>query len=388
MKSALPRVSPALVAVIVIAISIATLVQFGLRPQHDSGRIGLKVSGDFLLFWSTAKLIIQGHNPYDGELLLKMMSQTVGPMAYDMRVPTLPALAGLLIPFAILPFNIALLTWTILNVALALAGLHLVYRTIQIPDNRRKLAIKFAFISTFYPLFLAIKLAQIIPLLFFCTALFCANQDKLNDRRKGFFSGLALAVCTIKPHLFLPFLIVVSLWTLRSRMWRVAIGFIVGVASLWLFPVCFNPRVYSLFLNSDLSNSLNWRTPTIGFWLAELAGGVAYLKFLPLLLACGYALSTGLTVSFEEGALCRITRRMIPLSLACAPYLWVYDFVLLIPAIIPILHKGGNLTQMLIFGSNIGVWLAPREMEYSFWYPVLIAGLVVSVSRDRSAYTP
>jgi hypothetical protein len=73
-------------------------------------------------------------------------------------------------------------------------------------------------------------------------------------------------------------------------MWRVAIGFIVGVASLWLFPVCFNPRVYSLFLNSDLSNSLNWRTPTIGFWLAELAGGVAYLKFLPLLLACGYAL--------------------------------------------------------------------------------------------------
>jgi hypothetical protein len=155
MKSALPRVSPALVAAIVIAISIATLVQFGLRPQHDSGRIGLKVSGDFLLFWSTAKLIIQGHNPYDGELLLKMMRQTVGPMAYDMRVPTLPALAGLLIPFAILPFNIALLTWTILNVALALAGLHLVYRTIQIPDNRRKLAIKFAFISTFYPLFLA-----------------------------------------------------------------------------------------------------------------------------------------------------------------------------------------------------------------------------------------
>jgi hypothetical protein len=381
-KNALPRVSPALVAAIVIAISIAILVQFGLRPQHDSGRIGLKVSGDFLLFWSSAKLILQGQNPYDGGLLLTTMSQTVGPMEYDMRVPTPPALAGLLLPLAILPFNIALLTWTISNVALA--GLHLVYQTIQIPDNRQKLAIKFAFISTFYPLFLAIKLAQIIPLLFFCTALFCANQDKLIDRRKGFFSGLALAVCTIKPHLFLPFLIVVSLWTLRARMWRVAIGFIIGVASLWLFPVCFNSKVYSLYLNSDLSNSLNWRTPTIGFWLAELAGGVAYLKFLPLLLACGYALWTGLTVLLDEGALRRITRRMIPLSLACAPYLWVYDFVLLIPAIVPMLHQQGNLMWMLIFGSNIALWLSPREMEYSFWYPVLIVGLVLSASRVRS----
>ena len=202
-KIPVTRLGSSLVAAIVFAISIATLIQFGLRPQHDSGHIGLKVSGDFLLFWASAKLILQGQNPYDGGLLLTTMIQTVGPMKYDMRVPTPPALAGLLIPFAILPFNIALLTWTIANVALALAGLHLVYRTIQIPDNRRKLAIKFAFISTFYPLFLAIKLAQIIPLLFFCTALFCANQDKLNDRRKGFFSGLALAVCTIKPHLFL-----------------------------------------------------------------------------------------------------------------------------------------------------------------------------------------
>jgi hypothetical protein len=377
-----------IVAALLVVIAIVILLAVGIEPQQDSGHLGLKVSGDFLPYWASVRLLLSGQNPYDTQALSAIILHTAGPGGAFMRVYTPPALAGLLIPFGLLPFNIALLAWTIASVALFLVGLHLVYQTIQPPHDHRTLVIKFAFILSFYPTFLAIKLGQIIPLLFCCIAFFFANQAKLDDRRKGFLSGVALAVCTVKPHLFLPFLVGVFLWTLRAGMWRLARGFFVGVAFLWSFPVCFNPRVYGLYLNSDLSNSLNWRTPSVGFWLAELCGGWAYLMFVPLLLGCGYALLTGLVAPMDQGAPRFEVPCLMPLSLACAPYLWMYDFVLLIPAIVLMLHRGENLSRFIIFGSNTALWLGPREMEYSFWYPVLMTALALSVCRERSASPP
>jgi hypothetical protein len=63
MKRSLPRVSPALVAAILIAISIATLVEFGLGSQHGPDRIGLKVSGDFLPYWAVGTFNAPGAKP-------------------------------------------------------------------------------------------------------------------------------------------------------------------------------------------------------------------------------------------------------------------------------------------------------------------------------------
>ena len=64
------------------------------------------------------------------------------------------------------------------------------------------------------------------------------------------------------------------------------------------------------------------------------------------------------------------------LSLLAAPYLWVYDFAMLLAPAGMILavfapnRPALNAAAALIIAANIGVGLSPREMQYSTWYPL------------------
>lgn len=48
--------------------------------------------------------------------------------------------------------------------------------------------------------------------------------------RRPFLAGAALSLCAFKPHLFLPFAVVLLLWIVQKRMYRLVPGLCTAVA--------------------------------------------------------------------------------------------------------------------------------------------------------------
>ena len=154
-------------------------------------------------------------------------------------------------------------------------------------------------------------------------------------RRKDFVAGLFLALLTLKPHVLLPFGIIVLLWTLRERRLRPLIGAAIGVAAGSLVALLLQPEVFSQYLEfarSQVPDEDLVSTP--GAALRLLLGFERFwVQWLPAIVGVAWVV-----IYYTRRAASWDWKREMPLLAAvswiAAPYGWVYDMVLLVPTIL------------------------------------------------------
>ncbi|MFC2043570.1 glycosyltransferase family 87 protein [Chloroflexota bacterium] len=351
MKFSLLRKSPwyrillwvTLSACLILLWQLSTSVLFSPRAVSNE---------DHWRYWGAWNLTTRGENPYDAKSFLELQDVIQGLDDQPEYVPVIlvpPWTIVLITPFAVLNYFTSRLLWLITSIVFFLISAVTIWRIYE--GSTRTLWFALIVSFTFAPTIFILILGQINPwiLIGLVGFLFWTTQ-----RRNDWLAGISVALITIKPQLFIPFWIVLLLWIVQQRRWKIplACGLAIAAASLLLMNL--NPLIFQQFLDTYLLNApLEWYTPTLGLYLRLLMG---MEKFWMQFVAPIIAIIWSIYYWFRRGDDWQWTRDIIPLlwvSVLASPYSWTYDQIILI---IPILSVTIGLSRHG-WNRNTTLWL-------------------------------
>ncbi|HEY1578592.1 MAG TPA: glycosyltransferase family 87 protein [Terracidiphilus sp.] len=313
-----------------LAIAVCFLV-FGMSSQDTGKR-------DFVEYWAAGKLLVTGQDPYDPASILKL-ERLAGSTRAEAQVSFSPPVALLFaLPLGYLNARWAAVIW-MLAIVLALVGSIRILRSIYSSrdDQIHQLGYLFA------PVFACLMVGQLDIFFLLVLSLFL----KLHAERP-FLAGLVLFPLATKPHLFLPFTLVLLAWSIYRREFRVVLGGLCGLAASMLVILSIDPHAWSQYFRMvQTVQPMHLFIPT---WSVQLRSFVnpqaVWVQFVPEAACCIWALWYFWTRRShwswtEQGA------AVLLVSVLCAAYAWFYDEVIVLPAIFATLKRkeetGGSL---------------------------------------------
>ncbi len=286
---------------------------------------------DFVVYWATGQQLAHHANPYDADAMMRIERSAGLSDGYGvlyMRNP--PWGLPLALPLGFVGLRVGALLWSLLLLACLAASVRMIWQMQGRPGNRLHwLGLSFA------PALVCLFVGQ--------TALFALLGYVLFLRLHGtrpFLAGASLWLCALKPHLFLPIGVVLVAWVLVSRSYKLVAGAAAAMAASCAATYCMVPAAWTGYLHMMrapgiarefvpcLSDALRlWLSPQ---WM--------WVQYLPVVLGCAWAL-----VYYwprrrawdwkKDGSL------LMLVSLFLAPYCWLYDQALAIPALLQAAYR-------------------------------------------------
>lgn len=318
-KNDVAEVAIATVGGLAFALILMFLCVVPIAGHITSGR-------DYVVFWATAQQLVHRANPYD-PVAMNQIERAAGLAAgygtMYMRNP--PWALPLVLPLGFVGLRLGALIWSLLLLGCLLGSSWLIRGMLGSQKNRTHwLAISFA------PALMCFFMGQ--------TSLFSLLGLVLFLRlyhRRPFLAGSALWLCALKPHLFLPFGIALLIWVIVSKSYKVAAGAALAFSASWGITLLLDASAWR-----DYSNMM--RAPDVGtqfipcfsdamrLWFYP---GVVWLQYLPSAVACAWAAAYFWSRRknwdwMRDGSI------LMLVSLIVAPYCWIYDQALAIPALL------------------------------------------------------
>jgi hypothetical protein len=344
---------------------------------------GVPYMNDFVAYWAVGRLLLEGANPYDVEAILELQ-RSIGSRFIEAGVVRNPPWTlPLLLPFATLDFAAGWYAWTLCQIVLVGGCSAVLWRLF---DGRGRPAVAVGLTFAFPPaLFVALG-GQIGGILL----LGLTGFTWAIVRRKDLVAGFFLALLTLKPHVLLPFGVAVLVWSVREKRLRPLAGAALGIAAGSLVALLLQPEVfdqYFEFARAQVPDEDLVSTP--GAALRLLFGFDRFwIQWVPTALGVGWVMH-----HCRRRAGSWDWRREMPLLAAvswlAAPYGWVYDMVILVPAILDgatriemsrdlrltrrvlaayLLFGVVVWTQHLAFGSGVvHAWVGPAVLAAWLW---------------------
>lgn len=363
------RHSPVFLAVFAVflistAICVAGTV-IGVLSAHPSHH-------DTICFWTSGHLLVQGKNPYDQDAIQKMEASLgfkVNPKNTFMTRETPPALF-LMAPIGTLGPRAGVLAWAMLLVICLAMSIWCIKSMQKLPYERALLWLAWCFA----PVVCCIEVGQTGLIILLGLALFMRFHEN-----SPIGAGVALSLCAAKPHLLLPFGIVLLIWILARRQWKILTGAVAALATESLVPMFFDPHVWSHYYDAMRVQQISGEfVPTLGVAFRFAINRTAmWIEFIPAALGCAW----GLWYFWRNrkhwdwrthGSLLALV------SLVVAPYAWFTDQVIALPAILFVLlapqrPRRGSLTLLLAVMSAgaVEMMIAPSLFYKPFLFQAL-----------------
>jgi hypothetical protein len=285
----------------------------------------LSANRDFLSYWATGRQLVHHGNPYDRDAIwaLEHAAGLDPRTVLIMRNP--PWALPLAYPLGFLGLRLAGILWTLLLLTCLLVSIRLLHELHGSPPNRIHW-LGFAFT----PAIICLTMGQTSLLALLGLVLFLRFH-----RCHPFLAGAALWLCALKPHLFLPFAAVLAAWIVVSRSYKLLAGFSVALAFTSAIAFLIDPSAWPDYTRLMRSPSVeNQFIPCLAdvfrHWLHPHA---IWLQYLPAALACLWALFDFRRRRAHWDWLTG-SSPLILVSLLTAPYSWLYDQCLVIPALL------------------------------------------------------
>ena len=239
----------------------------------------------------------------------------------------LPGALIIFAPFAILSLSAACWLWVALNLFFLGRVIFILEKCSPGDSVRRWLRLPFLTVTS-PPVLMVLWYGQLSALILFALV---EGVHSMYQRR-DFRAGIVLSLCCLKPHLVVFFGSFLFVWLLLQRRYRlISIGMLAALI----------PQLGALAINRALLSSYfstqafvaDYDTPTVA-WLMRLvfrdAGG--FLPLWPLWVFPLVGAVLGAVVGHKQKADPAAHMPIfLAISLLCAPYCWIYDFVLLLP---------------------------------------------------------
>lgn len=283
-------------------------------------------SRDFTVFWATGQQLAHHANPYDGGDLLRIeRSAGFGERHVAMFMRNPPWGLPLVYPLGLLGLWTASVLWSMLLLGCLAASVHMLWVMHGRPPNQRHwLGYSFG------PALVCMIMGQTTLIVLLGLVFFLRLH-----RTRPFLAGIALWPCALKPHLFLPFGVALLAWVVVSRSYKVLIGAVAAIALSSAIVLLIDPGVWTQYtLMIRTSGIESDFIPCVSVILRRwISPGTIWIQYLPSVLACiwaaGYYWNRRSTWEWmRDGSL------LMVVSLVTAPYSWIYDGCILIPALL------------------------------------------------------
>ena len=300
-------------------------------------------SRDFVDYWASARLLIRHSNPYDGQDVLQLERSAGSPPGLPAMVTRTPPFAlTLIFPFGFFDEKSAAALWSLLLLGSLVASVQIVWILHNRPDNYLRLL---GF--TFAPVLSCLAAGQMSLIVLLGVALFLRF-----NRTSPRIAGVSLWLCTLKPHLFLPFGAVLLMWVITSKRYRLATAavgaFLVSLAIAHVL----DPSAWLHYRNMmSVTRIATLPIPCLSIFLLQIVRPEsAWLQYLPAFLGCVWAVAyfykhRSAWDWLEHGPL------LMLVSVVVAPYSWFPDQVLLIPALMHALYRTPSRFSVAVFVS-------------------------------------
>jgi hypothetical protein len=336
---------------------------------------------DFVVYWATGQQLVHHGNPYDAAAMMQIeraaglsSSSAVG----FMRNP--PWALPLTLPLGFTGLRVGGLLWSLALMASLLASVHWLWQLYGRPDNKRHwLGAAFA------PAVICLLIGQTSLFVLLGYVLFL----RLHHSRP-FWAGASLWLCALKPHLFVVIGVVMLAWIVVSRSYKILAGAASALAASSLLAWLVDPIAWAQYAAMMRGSGINTEViPCVSIVLRQwLMPDAMVLQYVPALLGCLWALGYfwkrrhGWSWVEHGGPVTLV-------SVLAAPYAWITDQALVIPAVIQgaictrsqillvaIAAASVMIEAELLMGvmlaSNFYLWTAPA---WSLWYLLACAPL-------------
>jgi hypothetical protein len=348
---------------------------------------------DFGAYWTGASLLVRGENPYDVVRLLELQRRIEPDRPKTLRPNGTPASFTFVMPFTALDYAAARWLWLVLQAVVLLACADFLWRVYGGPPEQRWVA--WLVCLGFYPTLQLLGLGQ---LSFWTLAgltgfLVCASRGRM--ARAGAWAGLAV----VKPQTVLLLGAALALWSADRRRPLPLLAALATGLLLTLVASVPDPQVVRQYVDMILHDPpAEWIPPTPGSLLRFLFGERHFwLAFVPTLVGLVW-----LAWYYARGRRdWDWAGRMPLLVFACLltmPYGWVYDMVLLLPALIQgavrclALPRATRLAAAGLFVALNALALALnllRVQEYAFvWIPPVFLAFYLALRPRAVAPRP
>ena len=351
------RASPLQIAttICLLAVCLMALVLGALAIAKSVAGDGTR---EYVVYWSAGQLLIHGSDPYDAAATFRL-ERSAGWSAEDPEIARNPPLIFFLVaPLGLVGAKTGAVLWMILLIGSLAISMHLLW----ILHGRRSGGLHLL-CYCLAPVLTCLIAGQIGIFLLFGLVLFLYLH-----KSRPFFAGVALVLCLLKPHLFLPLGIVLVIWAVDRKQYRVLAGVGVGLLAAYLIAFRLDPHAWSQYRMMMIVAEPTEKpfVPTLSKMFRILVHRDAvWLQFVPAVAGCGWALwyfwsRRSRWNWMEQGLL------LLLISVACAPYAWFSDEAVLLPAILAALYRAEDSGRSLLpFGLIAGVALA--ELLCGIW---------------------
>jgi Glycosyltransferase family 87 len=294
---------------------------------------------DFIGYWAAGKQIVRDASPYDEKAVLQLEEQ-LGLGTEQMKItPSPPAGLSLVVPLGFFSARAGLVLWTMAQFASLACSVWILWIVQGRPQNRIHLL---GFL--FAPALACIMAGQLGVFFLLGVALFLLLHES-----RPFIAGLALLPCSLKPHLFLPVVVALILWSVWRKAPRILAGFVVAALVSDVVVLYFDPHIWSQYREMMATAGLHDRfAPTLAAELRlHLAPRNAWLQYVPMAAACAWA---GWYYWTRRNQWKWLDHGMMVLlvSVLCTPYSWFTDESVLLTAVLAGVYRALESRRSLV----------------------------------------
>jgi hypothetical protein len=295
-------------------------------------------SRDFVSYWATGRQLVKHANPYDREAIMKIEHAAGLDKNAVLLMRNPPWALPLAYPLGFLGLRTAAILWSFLLLACLAISVRLIQKIHNFPRNH----IHWLGLS-FPPALICLIMGQTSLFALLGLVLFLRLH-----RTHPFAGGASLCLCALKPHLFLPFGAALLGWILVNHSYRLLAGAMTALGASCAIACCIDmsvwPRYLEMIRAPEVGNQfIPCLSDALRLWVRPEA---TWLQYLPVLLCSTWALGyfwrrREIWDWTEHGGLLMLN------SLLFAPYCWLYDQGLALPALLHRAYRSRSGTPML-----------------------------------------
>jgi hypothetical protein len=319
---------------------------------------------DYIEYWASGQQLVHHGDPYDGPSLLPVERAGGLPDGVDVIItPNPPTSLPLMLPLGFVSAMHGSRLWSLLLFASFVASVRMVRAMHGSPKNYLHwLGYSFA------PAIVCLARGQVGLLILLGLVLFLRLY-----RTRPWLAGASLWLCALKPHLFLPFGVVLVAWVIASRSYKVLLGAGGAIALSAAMMTYVDHGVWTEYTRSMNAQRLDKiAMPCLSHLLRQsISPDSLWLQYVPAAVGCIWALAYFRRHKddwdwWEHGSL------VVLVSVLVAPYTWLIDQTILIPALLHAVYvsRSRAVVAMLALASA-AIQLSPfvvQELTHSVPY--------------------
>ncbi len=340
-----------------LILMLATLAAAGVLLVQQFQRLrddrSILPPDDFVEYWAAGHLNWHGENPYDPNKLLDLEQFAGRDTDEAVMMWNPPWTLTLAMPFGLMESRLSQLLWVGLGMFFVVFGADLLWRMYGGPIDRGWVAWLLAL--TFLPTLFVLNSGQIGTWVLAGAVLFLYFQG----RGWSVLAGASTVLLAIKPHLLYLFWIALIVWGVRRDRRLILAGLLTGIIALAIPLACNHYLLGQYWEAMTQRTPVQWRSPTLGTIIRDVAGDRFGLTFLPTVLGIGWLVWHVRRQSSRAWNWAEQMPLLLLISFVTASYgAWPFDLVILLPAVIRVAAHIASAHNRSLLRWGIACWLA------------------------------